>query len=123
MQTWAKLYRMYFVSALDCPCSSVVNPLGQVVIRPWDHGPILCASLNLDYVVIHCDYNAKKFPAIKSAYGALVDIEYIAIESAATVVSRHPERTAEQIVAEFSLEREEDYYKRSAEIRRSKLLL
>jgi len=121
MQAWAKLYRMYFLSVIDDPSAALVDALGRVSIEPWGHGPILSATLNLDYAVLHCDYNAKKFPAIKAAYGPLVEIEYLQIESAAMLSSRHPTLSALQIAQEFNLELEEDYYRRCAALRVSNL--
>ncbi len=117
MQAWAKLYRFYFVSCAGEPYSAVVNPIGHPVIKPWDHSSIMTLNINLDYVVIHGDYNRDKFSAVKAKYGPAVDINYIYIESAAMLSSRLPDVTAMDIVTEFDLELEKDYYTRSSKMR------
>lgn len=114
MRAWAKLYRMYFVSAAAYPYAAVVNPLGEPLAEPWRHGPILTMSLNLDYVVLHTDRNMAKFPAIKKAYGTAIAIRNDDIESCALLASCHPRKSAEDLVAEFGLEPESEYYRRSA---------
>jgi predicted amidohydrolase len=117
MQAWAKLYRLYFVSCAGEPYSAVVNPIGHPVIKPWDHSSIMTLNINLDYVVIHGDYNRDKFSAVKAKYGPAIDINYIYIESAAMLSSRLPDVTAMDIVTEFDLELEKDYYTRSSKMR------
>ena len=53
---------------------------------------------------------ASSLNQIKSA----IEINSLDIKSCALLTSRHPHKTAVEIAAEFSLERECDYYKRSA---------
>lgn len=120
MQAWAKLYRMHFVSVAAQPYSAVVNPLGETMVQPWNHGPILTVTLDLDYVVLHTDQNTPTFPALKKAYGSAIEINSLDIESCALLTSRHPQKTAVEIAAEFGLETECDYYKRSATMAREK---
>jgi len=121
MQAWAKLYRFYFVSCAGNPYSAVVNPLGHPVIKPWDHPSIMTLNINLDYVVIHGDYNQDKFPAIKTKYGPMVDINHIYIEGAALLSSKLSDVTAMDIISEFDLELEKDYYTRSSIMRETLL--
>ena len=117
MQAWAKLYGMYFVSCAGEPYSAAVNPLGHPIIRPWDHSSIMTIDVNLDYAIIHGDYNRDIFPAVKAKYGPMVDIDYIHIESAAMLSSRLSDVGAMDIVNEFEMELQTDYYSRSARMR------
>lgn len=121
MRAWAKLYRMYFVSVAAYPYSSVVDPLGRVLVEPWNHDSILRVTLNLDYVVLHTDGNAGKLPAVYRACGSAVQIETLDMESAALLASRHPEKTARDLVSEFGLESECDYYCRSRQLRETRI--
>jgi beta-ureidopropionase len=120
MQAWAKLYRMYFVSAAAYPYAAVVDPLGRVLAAPWNHDPILQTTLNLDYVVLHRDRNRDLFPAVKATYGSSVTVDQVYIESCALLASRHSAKSARELVEEFNLELEESYYQRSAELCRGK---
>lgn len=108
MRAWAKLYRMYFVSVAAASYAAVVDPLGTVLVEPWSYGPILSASLNLDYVVLHTDYNKDKFLPLKKAYGSAVEIKRLDTASAALLMSCHSSKTAEEIASEFDLELEEE---------------
>ena len=113
MCAWAKLYRMYFVSADAYPYAAVVNPLGKTLSEPCRYNTILTMNLNLDYMVLHTDRNKEKFSDIKKAYGTDIEIRSNNIESCALLTSHHPRKSAEDIAAEFGLERESDYYLRS----------
>jgi beta-ureidopropionase len=114
MKAWAKLYGMYL---LACPYGSVVNPLGETILQPWSGAPIVHATVNLDYVVLHADYNKAKLPAVKQAYGGAVEIHRRDAQSCLLLVSKHPEKSAGNIAAEFELELEKDYLERSASMR------
>jgi beta-ureidopropionase len=116
LQAWAKLYRMYFVSAVGM-ASAAVDALGQVMVAPWFHDRILRVEINLDYLVLHNDYNRQKYPEVLRQWGDAVEITPIYMESCAILASRHPEASAAQIAADCGLELEAEYYARSAALR------
>ena len=120
MRAWAKLYRIFFVSASAYQYASAVDPTGGVLIRPWEHDQIMRITLNLDFVVLHTDYNRAKFPMVEKAYGSKVEIMSRDIEGGVYLSSRHPKKSAADIVREFKLEPEIDYYRRSSRLRDKK---
>jgi len=121
MRAWAKLCRMYFVSVSGELYASAVDPLGRVLNAPFDHGTIMITSVNLDFAVLSTDYNKAKFPAVRKKYGAKVRIHSQDMVGSAILFSRHPEKTAAEMVAESGLETEADYFRRSAGIRERRL--
>ena len=116
MRAWAKLNRWYFVSAAAEPYSAAVDPLGRVIVRPHEHGEVFTVSINLDFEVLSTDYNKEKFGAVRERYGERVSIDVDDLESAALIVSNHPERSVGGMIDEFGLERERDYFARSREL-------
>ena len=121
MQSWAKLFHMYFVSVAGYPYGALVDPLGKVMIEPWKHPAIMIADVNLDYVALHTDGNRKKFINVKRKYENLAQIDCHDIESSALLSSFHPDRSARDMAAEFDLELEVDYYSRTRHQRQSLL--
>jgi len=122
MKAWAKLYRMYFISVAAEPYGAVVEPLGRTLVEPWQHGDISSFTLNLDFVVLHTDHNKAKFRSIKAKYQDRVEIQSLDNQSSTLLASRHPSKSAEQIAAEYQLETEEHYYRRSAELAEARRL-
>ncbi len=116
MKAWSKLYRMYFVSAVGMS-STAIDPLGQTMIAPWFHDRIMRVEINLDFLILHNDYNRQKYPEVQKKWGNSVQITPIYMESCAIIASKSPEVTAAQIVADCGLELEADYYTRSAKLR------
>jgi predicted amidohydrolase len=117
MQSWAKLFHMYFVSVAGYPYGALVDPLGKVLIEPWKHPAIMIADVNLDFVALHTDGNREKFINVKREYKDLAHIDCHDIASSALLSSFHPDHSARDMAAEFDLELEVDYYSRSRDQR------
>jgi hypothetical protein len=62
--------------------------------------------------VYHLDYNAEKMRAIEEKYREGVLIEVLPEEDFFLLSSRLPDRTVEQIAAEFELEPMREYFER-----------
>lgn len=120
MKAWSKLYRMYFVSAVG-QSSTAIDALGRTMIAPWFHDRIMRVEINLDYLILHNDYNRQKYPEVLKKWGDKVKITPIYMESCAIIASESKDVTAEQIVQDCGLELEKDYYTRSAKMREDML--
>ena len=57
LRTWAYLYGFYMASATPKEGSMIVDPLGRMLARSWDYQPIICRTINLDFAVLHLNYN------------------------------------------------------------------
>jgi len=120
-QIWAFDFQCYFVSAVPAEQSVVVDPLGRVLASSSDYAHIQTRRLNLDYQVLHIDYNVERVDAVKRKYGPAVEIETASPEAMYLLTSHHPRRSAEQIVREFKLETVDAYFARADRIRGKRL--
>jgi len=75
------------------------------------------ATVNLDHVMIHLDYNREKFAEIRRRYRDEVTIDVPAHVGCAPLVSHSNKRTANDIVREYSLETLDDCMARSRHLR------
>ena len=115
MQARAKLLGSFIMSVAGDPYGALVDPMGKLLVEPWRHGAILFATVNLDFAVLHTDENRDKFTAVRRLYGDGVYIDNRYLESCAVLYSRHPDKSALDMVRECELELESEYYDRSRE--------
>lgn len=115
---WAYMCRTYFISCINgTQTASIINPVGEVVAESSNYYPYLSANVNLDYAVVHLDYNWEKLEAAKRKYGAEVEYRTPFGLGCVLLTSESDERTAGDVVSEFEIERWDDYYRRSMESR------
>ena len=120
---WAYSCRSYFVSAISdnrAP-SAILNPLGEVVATSTNYFNYTKATINLDYKVVHLDFNWDKLTKLKAKYGDAVTIHDPGKIGAVMITSEDKNISAAQMVKEFDIELLDDYFNRSREVK-SKLL-
>lgn len=111
-QWWAYECRAFLVTALPFNGGGIFDPLGTPLHLTDEYNPTVMATLNLDRAVIHLDHNRARFDAIRRAYGDEVEIRVPPHIGSALLISHSGERTAEDIVREYGLERLDDYFDR-----------
>ena len=121
LKLWAFTYGVYLVSAYNGEGSMIVDPLGRVVMESSAYSPIICKTLNLDYEVLHLDYNHEKFTAIKNRYGPKVILDVSRPEAVFMLTADSEGLTASGVVREFELETRSKYLRRALRIRREAL--
>ena len=121
MRTWAQLYGLYFVSAVASLYATAIDPLGRVLVKPWEHASIMQIAIDLDYVILHNDHNQEKLSAAQRAYRDQITIETAYLESCSILSSIHPTKTASAIADEFDIETMQEYLERSRQLCRAKL--
>lgn len=110
---WAYACRSYFAGAVSgAPCT-IVTPLGEVAASSTNYYSFVTARVNLDYAVLHIDENDAKFPDIKRKYGPAVVIHDPGYLGCVLMTSESADFTADDIVAEFGLERLDEYFARA----------
>lgn len=110
---WAYSCRSYFVSAVAGSECTVINPLGERIARSTNYYPYITADINLDYQVLHIDYNGKKFTEAKKKYGDKIKIFDPGYLGSVLLTSETDEFSAKDIVNEFEMELLNDYFTRS----------
>ena len=111
---WAYSCRAFFVAALPFHGGGVLDPLGRPVAQTDCYTTVARTRINLDRVLVHLDYNAKKFPAIERQYRDEVRIDIPPNIGAALLSSRSAKRTAVEIAQEFELQLLDDYFQTAA---------
>lgn len=115
---WAYSCRSYFVgSVYRSTPSEIRNPLGEVLATSTNYFDYAVSRINLDYEVVHLDYNWEKLRELKKKYGDLVDIHDPGRLGVVLINSNHSEITAGQMVDEFRIERVDDYFARARALR------
>ncbi len=118
---WAYHCRSYFAGAVaGLPCS-LINPLGELIAHSTNYHPFLTACVNLDYEMLHLDFNWEKLLAAKEKYGAGIEIRDPGFLGAVMLTSESDEFSAQDIVKEFNIERLDDYLSRSRQCRLSNM--
>src|SRR5690606_37822418 len=71
---WAYSCRSYFVSAIGQPRvpSEILSPVGEVIATSTNYFNYATATINLDYELVHLDYNWSKLNTLKAKYGDAV---------------------------------------------------
>lgn len=122
---WAYSCRSYFVSAIGdsrVP-SGILNPLGEIVASNTNYFNYTVATVNLDYKVVHLDYNWDKLTKLKAKYGDAVTIHDPGRIGAVLITSEHKDISAEQMIKEFDIELLDDYFNRSRAVRTKQLAI
>lgn len=110
---WAYDCRAFFASALQMQGAGILDPFGQPVRLTDCYCSVARATVNLDRVMVHIDFNGVKFPQIERKYLGEVRIEQPANIGSALIYSLTEKRTAMDIAEEFELELLDDYFERS----------
>jgi predicted amidohydrolase len=110
---WAYSCRSHFVGAIAgrATPSQILNPLGQVIASNtnyFDH-----ATINLDCALVHLDENWQRLRAMNAKYGPKVKITDPGRLGAVLIESEHETVSIDEMIAEFEIERLDDYFARS----------
>jgi hypothetical protein len=114
-QIWAYQCRAYFVSALPRIGGGILDPFGTPLALTHFCSSVATATINLDRVMVHLDFNKERFPDIRRKYADEVEICVPANVDRALIISRTQKRSAVDIVSEFGVEPIDEYFDRSTE--------
>ncbi len=123
---WALTHGFFVVSAYDHH-SAIWDNLGRLVTETgrrfesvaFGHVPPLAsATLNLDSVILHYDYNQHKVSAIQRRYGPAVEFVFCQSEAVFSLTARAPDLRVADIIREFQLETRDEYLARARRRRR-----
>jgi hypothetical protein len=114
-QYWAYSCRCHFVGAIAgrATPSEIRDPLGDVVASTTNYFDFAVATINLDSALVHLDENWGRLKAMKAKYGTKVKITDPGELGAVLIASEHETVSIDAMIAEFELERLDDYLARS----------
>lgn len=116
---WAYSCRSFFVSATgfrNIP-SEIRNPLGEVISSNTNYYDFTVSKINLDYELVHLDYNWNKLRALKEKYKNTVTITDPGKLGAVLITSENKSVSAKDMTDEFKIELLDDYFDRSRKVR------
>ena len=96
--------KSYFVGACAYNhLTRMIDPLGNEICRRSVYSDSLIATLDLDYVVVHLDYNEEKFASAKAKYGEKLIIDPVGDTGQVIITYKGSDTTARAIVKEFEI--------------------
>ena len=116
---WAYSCRSFFVGAIGGKRnpSEIRDPLGDVVASTTNYFNYTVAKINLDFRLVHLDYNWEKLDRLKEKYGEAVTVKDPGRVGAVLVTSNDETKTVDQMLGEFNIELLDDYFDRSRKFR------
>ncbi|MDF2721215.1 MAG: carbon-nitrogen hydrolase family protein [Paenibacillus sp.] len=115
---WAYACRAYFAGSVYAPnpCS-IISPVGDIISESTNYYPYVTQQVNMDYAVIHLDYNMPRIEAMKQKYGPKVRVTDPGRLGSVLLTSETDELTVRDLIAEFEFELLDDYLLRSLDDR------
>lgn len=110
---WAYACRSYFIGCVSDDQCTVINPMGDLVAQSTNYFSYLVTDINLDYAVVHIDYNREKFQSIKEKYGSKVKIYDPGHVGSVLMTSETDDFSIHDVISEFEIETWDEYYARS----------
>ena len=115
---WAYSCRSFFVgSVYRSTPSEILNPLGERIASNTNYFDYAVAKINLDYEIVHLDYNWEKLRQLKNKYGEGVNIHDPGKLGVVLVTSLDEKISVQEMIDEFGLERVDDYFQRARKFR------
>jgi len=114
-QLWAYECRSFFASALPMDGGGILDPFGRPVKLTDCYTNVARATINLDRVMVHLDFNREKFPDIEKKYRGEIIIDTPPNIGPALIFSRSDTMSAMDVVKEFELQLLDDYLTESAQ--------
>jgi hypothetical protein len=115
---WAYDCRAHFVGAIAGAECTIINPLGERIVRSTNYYHWVTAQVNLDCALAHIDYNNGKFRALKQKYGRGVTISDPGYLGCVLLTNEMDGVTVRDLVTEFEIELLDDYWARALAHRR-----
>ncbi len=110
---WAYACKAYFIGCVSNDQCTVISPTGDLIAQSTNYYPFVTADINLDYRIVHIDYNREKFPALKQKYGSRVKIHDPGHLGCVLISSECDDLSIDEVIADFGLELWDDYYARA----------
>jgi predicted amidohydrolase len=118
---WAYQLRCFMVSATPTEHSRIVDPLGRVLGDSSNYQPIISRRINLDYAVVHIDYNETPVKQAKQQLGPRLEVAVASPEGLYMLINHDSDTTIDQTLSQFGIEPLEAYYARARAFRRKEL--
>jgi len=113
---WAYSGRMFFAAAIAGTGGFILSPVGELTAESTNYFNYVTSTVNLDYVVVHLDYNRERLAAMRAKYGQRVQIFDPGYLGSVLVSSEAEDISVRDMAREFNLELLDDYFARALEV-------
>jgi hypothetical protein len=120
-QEWALDLGCHFLSAISAELGRIIDPGGKI-LQMATYEALITQRVNMNRRQLHMDYNWDKMDAMLARYGSDLTFEYVSQEGRYVIGYEREDRDVDDILAEFELEPITDYFARSRQERRERLL-
>lgn len=111
-QMWAFGARAYLVGACGGCGASVVSPAGEVLEKSTGYFKELVYTVNLDYALVHLDFNWEKLRSLTCRYADSVTMHDPGGLGSVLLVNESSTCSMKEILEEFTVETMDDYLQR-----------
>lgn len=109
---WAYYLRSYFIGTIISEQNNIINPVGDIIAHSTNYFGYVSKAINLDYAVVHLDYNWERLRKAKEKYGdgfMVYDPGYV---GAVLITCESESMTIRDIIDEFEIELLDEYFER-----------
>ena len=122
LQHWALEHHWWMLSAIASPQGMLVDPLGRVRRQAQpNYQQAFSATVNLDCLMVHLDYNHEKLLQIKRDYGREVEIDIVQPEARVLLTCHREDTNAAELARRYELLLWDDYFRRARHERNARL--
>ncbi|MFC1582282.1 carbon-nitrogen hydrolase family protein [Planctomycetota bacterium] len=114
LQAHAYTNDYYVASSVRSVRPRIINPLGEIIAQGGRRQQVITATVDLDYLVCHCDYHWGMDKELIKKYGTDVTITMMDEEGKFLVYSNREDLPMQKLAEEFGLESRRDYHARHA---------
>lgn len=111
---WAFTSRSYLAASGGGCAGTVVAPTGELCATTTHYYAEVTHQVNLDYQLLHLDFNKDKVQQAKAKYGSLVAVHNPDNFPAVLLASNMQDRSTRELIKEFGLEPLDEYLARMA---------
>jgi predicted amidohydrolase len=115
LQVYAYLHHYYVISSVRSDKSKIIDPLGRIIAETDRLANIIYRDINLDFVVVHYDFNYSIPDKITKAYPGRVEIRSHLDDGHFLVEPIDDTLTTDQLKKEFGFESTFQYHQRHRE--------
>lgn len=113
-QIWAFTVRAYLVGACGGCSASVVSPAGEILKRSTGYFPEIVSAINLDYALVHLDFNWDKLMNLTDKYADSIAMRDPDGLGSVLLINNSESSNMKEILDDFAVESMDEYLQRMA---------
>lgn len=102
----------YFIGSIMNLENTIISPVGETLAKSTNYFGYITHDINLDYKVVHLDYNWGKIDKAVAKYGSKIKMHDPGFLGSVLLTSETDEFTMDEIIDEFKIELLDDYFDR-----------